>query len=123
MSDFNTVDFHDKDLPNMASHCPQEECGYTIYRGVLVQWDEDHDDGVLLFIDQLPETTRSRLLVVQEHEARLGLVWKDEIPDGFRVQDDIDVGGDSWTVEKTGVPGNIETWDTLFEASQEAKGT
>ena len=60
--------FYDGDLPNMATHCPQEECGFSIYRNILVQWDEDGDDRVLWFIDHLPERVREQLLIVQEHE-------------------------------------------------------
>src|SRR6185503_18619950 len=67
--------FYDRDLPAGASHCGQEECGFSIYRGVLVQWDEDHDERIFKFLDQLPAKILDKLLVVQEHEASLVLVW------------------------------------------------
>ena len=72
--------FRDIDLPNMATHCPQTRCGFSLYKGVLVQWDEDRDTRVLIFIDSLPEEVRNKLLVVQEHKAMLGLLWKWRVP-------------------------------------------
>jgi len=88
------------DLPNMASRRHQESCGFSLYQGVLVQWDEDRDTRVLTFIDQLSDEARSSLLVVQEHEGCLGLVWKDAVPDGydpneFYVEDGV---CDQWSV-------------------------
>ncbi len=91
----NLVTFTEKDFPNCASHCPQHECGFAIHRGILVQWDEDHDHRVLLFIDELTDAERDRLVIVQEHEGQLSLVWDSPPENPF---DDVVVDGDTWTV-------------------------
>lgn len=93
-----TVVFYDDDLPNMASHRPQWECGYSIYVGVLIQWDEDHDVRVFEFIDGLPDEVRLQLLVVQEHEASLALLWRDEVPGRYSAGNTVDVHDDTWDI-------------------------
>jgi hypothetical protein len=93
--------FLQADLPNAATHRPQAECGFAIYRGVLVQWDEDHDDRVLQFLDEFPAGLVDRLVVVQEHEAKLLLVWHKAIPNGYESGTEIDVDGDLWHVESS----------------------
>lgn len=99
--------FYDDDLPNMASHRPQWECGYSIYRGVLVQWDEDHDMRILEFIDGLSEAVRAELLVVQEHEASLALLWRDHVPERYAVGKIIDVYDDTWDIVTSTGPSII----------------
>ncbi len=59
------------DLPNMGAGVKDFSYGFTIYRGVLVQWDEDKDERVLTFINQLPATVRCQLAIVQGHEGSL----------------------------------------------------
>jgi len=100
------VVFHATDLPNMATHCPQEECGFSLYKGVLVQWDEDEDARILSFIDALDETTRANLLVTQEHEAALGLRWKGSVPEAFEADQEVEVEGDVWHVSTSVGCGN-----------------
>lgn len=95
----NTVVFHASDFPNMATHCLQAECGFSLYRGILVQWDEDQDERILSFVDSLPDHIRVRLLVAQEHEAALALRWKGPTPDGYQEGSEFDVDGDVWYVD------------------------
>jgi hypothetical protein len=37
-----------------AIGCTRKECGYSIYRGILVRWDEDQDERSLRLIDAIP---------------------------------------------------------------------
>ena len=67
-------------LPNTATHCDQSECGFSLYRGVLVRWDEDCDTRVLNFIDDRTKAERRELLVVQEHEGCIKFLWRSTIP-------------------------------------------
>lgn len=90
--------FYDDDLPNMASHRPQWECGFSIHRGVLVQWDEDCDHRILEFIDGLPDDVCSELLVAQEHEASLALLWRGFIPERYAAGNTVDVHDDTWDI-------------------------
>jgi len=83
---------HLEDLPNMATHCDQKTCGFTVYKGVLVQWDEDEDQRILLFIDNLPANIRKELAIAQEHEAALALRWKHHIPTGYEEYVNFEVG-------------------------------
>ncbi|HNW10975.1 MAG TPA: hypothetical protein PKI71_06380 [Candidatus Rifleibacterium sp.] len=87
------------DMPNMASHCKQDECGFSVYRGVLVQWDEDHDERVLNLLDDMPAWVIDELLCVQEHEGSAAFVWKRFIPNGYTEDDQIEPGdGDIWSI-------------------------
>lgn len=97
----NLVIFTDDDFPNFASHCPQSECGFSLYKGVLIQWDEDHDERVLTLIDEMPDFIRDQLLVVQEHEAILGFIWMGRVPSGYEENHSIDVEGDIWHISKS----------------------
>jgi hypothetical protein len=46
------------DLPNMGAGVKGFSYGFSMYHGVMVQWDEDEDERVLTFIDELPEEIR-----------------------------------------------------------------
>ena len=93
--------FDEEDLPNMGAGAKGFSYGFTIYRGVLVQWDEDRDERILTFINQLPARVRCRLAIVQEHEGSLGLVWHTRAPSDYEVGKEFEVEGDFWVVEKT----------------------
>jgi hypothetical protein len=90
--------FYDGDFPNTASHVSQSTCGYSLYKGVLVQWDEDQDTRVLQLIDALPLPAREQLLIIQEHEGCVAFVWDYQVPEGFEENGGIDVAGDSWSI-------------------------
>lgn len=93
------ITFSDNQLPNMASHCKQTDCGYSLYRGVLIQWDEDHDDRILNVIDSLPAHVLDRLLVAQEHEGTIAFVWVGLVPFGYESDGPgIIADGDWWSV-------------------------
>lgn len=86
-------------LPNMATHKDQESCGYSVYKDVLVQWDEDDDDRILDVIDCMEPSVRKNLLICQEHEGSVAFVWKNEVPEGYTEEDDIDTpDGDVWCI-------------------------
>jgi hypothetical protein len=90
------------DMPNLATHCQQNECGLSVYRGVIVQWDEDRDDRVLDVLDNMPAKVVDQLLVVQEHEGSISFVWRHEIPNGYDDTNDIEPGdGDVWCSHKS----------------------
>lgn len=98
----NVVNIFDvDDLPNMGAGLGGFSYGFTIYRGVLVQWDEDKDDRVLIFINQLPARVRCQLAIVQEHEGSLGLVWHTIVPSGYEIGEEFEVEGDYWVIQKS----------------------
>jgi hypothetical protein len=90
--------FYDSDFPSMATHTPQSVCGYSLYKGVLLQWGEDHDPRILAFVDSLPQPAREQLLIVQEHEGGIALVWNYSIPTGFEEGGEVEVAGDYWSI-------------------------
>lgn len=96
--------FHDVDFPNGATHCPQAECGFSIYHGVLIQWDEDGDERILSLIDQMPEDVRLQLLITQEHKASVSLVWKSYIPSGWEEGRELYVEDDVWHIMDSLIP-------------------
>ena len=75
--------FFDHDCPNGVTHVPQRRCGYSIYRGVLVQWDENHDRRVLAMLDHMAAIDLDSLMVVQEHEASASFLWRDRVPERY----------------------------------------
>lgn len=100
--EMRTTTIRQSDLPNMASHCDQSECGFSIYRGVIVQWDEDHDEQILDVLDQMPAHVLDSLLVTQEHEGVIAFVWKGTVPEGYSESDDgIDAGKDWWVIDSS----------------------
>lgn len=91
--------FYADDLPNMATHCDQSKCGFSLYKGVLVQWDEDQDTRVLDFLDDMESSDRLSLLVVQEHEGGIAFLWEGYIPDNqYKEGASIEVDGDVWSI-------------------------
>ncbi len=73
---------------------------YSLYKGVLVLWDEDHDERLLTFIDD-NLFLAPRLLAAYERKASLSLVWLNEVPQEFELDDreQVEVAGDCWQVE------------------------
>ena len=53
--------------------------GVSVYRGVLIAWDSDHDTRVLDYIDKIPECYRRGLVAVHERKGGIVLVWKDHV--------------------------------------------
>jgi hypothetical protein len=91
--------FDVNDLPNMGAGVRGFTYGFTIYCGVLVQWDEDKDERVLIFINELNTRVRRQLAIVQEHEGSLGLVWHTIVPSGYEMGEEFEVEGDFWVVQ------------------------
>jgi len=86
--------FFDSDLPDMQ----RQPAGFSLYRGVLVQWDEDRDDRVLDFLDALPAAVLDSLVIIQEARGMLAMRWANRIPTGYTEGSLVDVTGDLWTI-------------------------
>lgn len=97
----NITIFYIEDLPNMGSGMHGFSYGFTLYRGVVVQWDRDQDKRIFTFINELPAMVRCKLAIVQEHEGSIGLVWYANVPDGYEVGNVFEVEDDYWIVEKS----------------------
>lgn len=111
----NHITIFGSQFPNMATHGPQSHYGFSIYRGVLVQWDEDHDLRVLEVLDAMPAKILDMLLIVQEHEGAISFVWKFFVPKGYG-EDDNGItakDGDWWVITKSiAVNGQDDKWVT-----------
>lgn len=76
-----------------------EEAGFSLYRGIIVRWDEDYDTRILDFIDDLEECDARALLAVQEHEGSIAFRWKHSVPPEFAEGQVVVVrDGDGWSV-------------------------
>jgi len=93
--------FHYDDLPDMHA----EATGFSLYRGVLVQWDQDRDERVLDFVDGLPAGVLEGLLIVQESKGMLALRWAHEVPADYAEGNMVDAAGDLWTIHDSRVVG------------------
>lgn len=114
---------YEKDMPNMATHKDQNKCGYSVHRGVLVQWDEDHDRRILDVLDKMFAYVVVNLLAVQEHEGSIAFIWCNYIPFGYEEGADIEVpDGDIWSVISSVLkepPSEIPV--KMFKNGQETK--
>jgi len=80
--------------------------GMSVYRDVLVLWDEDYDTRVLDFIDDMGTVYRDNLLAVRENKGSLDLRWKADQPIPSELQphgDGVEVGNDCWSVSSSTV--------------------
>tara|TARA_R110002020_G_scaffold167532_2_gene355876 strand:+ start:625 stop:1248 length:624 start_codon:yes stop_codon:yes gene_type:complete len=70
--------------------------GSEEYKGITVFWDEDKDKRILDFINGLNKKDLSNLMAVQESKACLFLVTSGVF--SLREDDEVEVGGDVWSV-------------------------
>jgi len=116
------ISFNLNDLPNMATHVDQETCGFALHKGVLIQWDEDHDTRVIECIDAIHSANINNLRVIQEHEGSVSFIWENTIPEGYDDTCDIIIeSGDVWCIAESIIlyseRGDIsEERDKLVEA-------
>jgi len=69
MPSLELPEFHWKQLPNEGQLM-------SLYRGVIVCWDEDIDTRVLEFVDNMPTHLRERLIAIGENQASVSFLWK-----------------------------------------------
>jgi hypothetical protein len=108
--------FLERDFPNHATHCNQAECGFSVRRNILIQWDEDRDLRILFVIDGLPQFLCDQIVLMQEHEGGLSILWKPNGLDYYQSwvgstgisssgvmykPQDVEVCGDAWVLEHT----------------------
>ena len=77
--------------------------GFSIYRGVLIVWDEDYDPRILGMIDDMPDQARKEVLAAYEHEGGLSLLWTDDdiAPSEYDPGELLDVrGSDVWAIHE-----------------------
>ena len=74
--------------------------GFSVHSGVLVCWDSDHDDRVLQWLAELPESVRELLRAVHEYKGTLALVWRRgcTIPPEYADGASVSAPGDVWTI-------------------------
>lgn len=88
---------------------PSRQVGFSIYKGILVIWDEDIDGRVLRFIEELPTHLSDKLVLVAESEGVLFLRWDSAhlpggvVPASFKDGQMVDVGNDSWDIQESRV--------------------
>lgn len=73
------------------------EYGFSIYKNVIIQWDEDYDERIMIFLNKQSDYILSRLVMVHEHEAGLSLLWRSG---GCSLSEGLEVGvdGDIWQI-------------------------
>jgi len=83
-------------------------CELSVYRGVIVCWDEDHDTRVLNLIDDMSERDRHNLVAIHEHEGQASYVWNCKTPkqyeEGVNTRD-----GDHWPCQESTELPDTET--------------
>ena len=71
---------------------------FTIYRGLMVFFDEDQDTRILTFIDDISIKMRQKLFAVGEREGSITLVWNCRPPTRYEEGNSLDVCGDTWYI-------------------------
>lgn len=93
----------------MATHKEQVACGFSLYRGVLIQWDEDGDERILEAIDIVPDDLRQYLLVVQGHEGHIEMLWNFRVPPQFVNGKELELSdNDIWTITSKAVMVHLD---------------
>lgn len=78
------------------------DLGFSVYRDIVVLWDDDFDTRVLDWIDSLTDETRQKLAAAQENEGNLYLLWHSEVPFEYRVNGEVEAPkGDIWAIAKS----------------------
>lgn len=75
--------------------------GFSIYKDVLICWDEDRDTRVVNVIDQILENDcnfEDNLIAISETEGTVTFLWKDYEPAGYENGEDIKVLADCWSI-------------------------
>lgn len=72
--------------------------GSFLYKNVIVIFDEDKDLRIFDFIDRLPEYARQQILFLRETQANVDIFWKSSGKLYTKKIQDIDIGGDTWTI-------------------------
>lgn len=92
-------------------------CDLSVYRGVIVCWDEDHDTRVLNLIDDMTERDRENLVAIHEREGQASYVWNGKTPAQY--EEGVNTRcGDHWPCSET-----IELPDTKTQNPYRTSGT
>lgn len=116
-------DLPDKEKHGLKYH-PPFGCGlgtgfFSVYHGTLIEWDEDFDNRILEFVDDVlynveggQDGVMSGLLCAFERKGTVALMWEHRIPSGYREQDQVSINrqyGDVWIVVSSRIAINYDT--------------
>lgn len=87
------LNFKDIPLPDFGH-------GFSVYRDVLIFWDEDYDNRIITLIDSLPEAVRNILVAIREHEGSLQVVWSTKCDDAEYLDEGVTVHNDWWNMNE-----------------------
>ena len=71
----------------------------SVYKNIIVCWDDDYDGRIVEFLDTLDNLTRSCILAIGEHKGSIFFLWKEGVcihafDDGVSTTEEI--GSDWW---------------------------
>ena len=88
--------------------CDPRKHGFSVYRGVVVVWDEDMDQRVLGVVDKMSDKDRMNLYAIHEREGSVSMWWRDKVPRKYRA----DVGSKGISVP------NDNDWWSIYVSRQ-----
>ena len=92
MSEKRVTILRQDDLTELCSQARQfKDNGFSLYRGVLVVWDDGHDGRVLDVLDKMPVGVLEQLLAVHERKASISFLWDRLVPMGYGEYDPVDI--------------------------------
>lgn len=97
------------DISNFKRLGVTGDYGVSVYKNVLIVWDEDHDARIITLIDQIEEKWEQlvNLAVVHEHEGSVIFIWNYHVPFMSELQEcgEVIVEEDAWHVHESRVIG------------------
>jgi len=93
-----TNTFFNQDFPSRGLKDFQHDFGFSLYRGVVVQWSEDHDKRVFTLLDEMSSINLSELVIVQSYKGCVDFRWKSFVPIGYEEGKQVTVERDVWSI-------------------------
>jgi len=87
----------------LIKHHP-DECSidFYVYKGTFIgerDYDEDDDDGIFDFLDNMEENDRKQLLLIEKNPLGLYFSWARSIPDKYEKGKEVKIGSEICIVQ------------------------
>ncbi len=60
------------------------ENGFSLFKNIMIVWDEGDKKDVLSFVDKIPEKVREKLLLVFQYRGTIDMIWKEKVPQSYQ---------------------------------------
>jgi len=85
-------------LAEIEDEVDERDYGISLYRGVLIKWNEARDKRVPMLIDSMPIQIVEKLLAVCYHKGNVAFLWRGAVPNDYAEYKSVNVWGDNWSI-------------------------